>query len=244
MSQIWIFFAPGAGGDGLANVIELCHGMQRWRHNPDQIFWRAERVVDDQVKFWAPCVDSAWCFRKGTWFDQSQNRLDAEYEHLVASGRNLVATSHDILLYNLDRSDRQDVLCKDQIRVLLDSRDYAACQRHMIKKNLMTVSVDNFNEHALARPHALYQRYDQCDRSRFDHVVWLEDLNDPSYLQQWLGSIGLMLDLLLLEQYHQLRSGQWRQVLGQVQKAPPVFESYAEQGEIRYRSLDPAAVDQ
>lgn len=241
MRQIWIFFAPGAGGDGLANVIELCAGMHAWNRDPDQPVWRVDRVVDDQVKFWAPPVDSNWCFRTGKWFDQSQNQLNTEYERLVVENKDLVATSHDILLYNLDRSDRQDVFCHHQVSVLLDSRDYSTCRKNLVTKNLMPMDINNLSDNASHHP--LYERYQSCDRSRFDRVVWIEDLDDAEFLQKWLQDLDLLIDSQMIDQYHQLRSGQWRQVLGSTQR-PPLFESYVESGQIRYRSLDPSTVDQ
>ena len=50
---VWIFFSPGAGGDGLANLLE---------QSPSVIAldgikpWRIHRYVDGKAKFWAPTL--------------------------------------------------------------------------------------------------------------------------------------------------------------------------------------------
>lgn len=243
MAQIWIFFAPGAGGDGLANLLEHCRGMDTWTGDRSHPVWRVHRVVDDQVKFWAPTIDSQHCFRSGRAFDHNQNSLDNQYMQMVLARRDLVVTSHDILLCNLDRSDRQDILCRDQIRILLDSRDYLRCHRQHMIKNLVTVDERELHDRAAAERLPLYRRYTETDRTRFDHVLWQEDLADRTGLQSLLDRLDLSIDSAILDQYQSLRSGAWREVMRGDQQ-PPRWQSYVEHGKIRYQSLDSGPVDQ
>lgn len=232
MSQIWIFFAPGAGGDGFANLLELCHGMHVWGFDPKQPVWRVHRVVDGGVKFWAPPPDQGHCFRRGSRFDQSQNQLKQDYEQAVLDGHKLVVTSHDILLHNLDLSDRRDIFCQDQIKVLLDTRDYVNANRQCILKNLINVDATQLVD-PLAAQRSLYARYLETDRSRFDHVIWAEDLGTTEGVVRILDQLNLTIDLSLLEQYHDLRAGRWQQILP---LTPPVvqYKSRVEDGKIRY----------
>lgn len=232
MAQIWIFFAPGVGGDGFANLLELCDSMHSWQHDLRQPVWRVHRVVDGIVKFWAPSPDRDHCFRRGMRFDQSHNQLKQDYQQAVLDGRNLVVTSHDIMLYNLDTSDSQDIFCRDQIKVLLDTKDYVNANRQCFVKNLMNVDATQI-EDSLASERPLYARYSQTDRSRFDHVIWAEDIGTTKGLSQILKRLNLTIDQSIIEQYHALRAGRWQHIL------PPTplvtqYKSRVEDGKIVY----------
>lgn len=235
MAQIWIFFAAGTGGDGLANLLEQSDGVRVWGQDQSGSPWRIHRVVDDQVKFWAPPVDEKHCFRTGHWFQQQDNNLQPEYVQAVQSDATIVVTSHDIVLYNLDRSDSLDVLCRDHTRVLLDSRNYLQCHQNAVKKNLINVSLDDFNDAAYAAATPSLARYQRTDRSRFDHVVWIEDLSTETQLISLASDLGLHLRPEIVRQYQLLRSPQWPAVLGS--RSIPRFQSYIESNTICYRSL-------
>lgn len=236
MPQIWIFFATGVGGDGLANLLEQCYGVTAWACDGVRPSWRLHRIVDDQVKFWYPPVDVNHCFRTGQWFDQQHNSLDPDYERAIITGQRVIASSHDVLLYNLDRSDRQDVLCRDQIKVLVDSRDYLKCYQNYVKKNLMTVTEQELTNRAWADTMPVFARYSQVDRSRYDHVCWAEDLCDEGGIQDLLARLDLTIDPAKIAQYLHLRAGGWRDVLG-ARTPPPRYQSYFDNGLIHYRSL-------
>lgn len=234
MSQIWIFFVAGVGGDGLANLLENCQGVYSWQ-GPSR--WRIDRIVDDQVKFWAPVIDDRHCFRSGSFFNQEKNHLCAEYEQAVADGRTIVVTSHDITLYNLDLSDRQDVLCRDQIKILMDSRDYLRCFQNSVKKNLKSVPVEQLEDPEWAAQNPLFLRYREVDRSRFDHVIYDEDLANDDNIRAFVHALGLEIDDKILEGYILLRSGRWRQVADPA-RLPERYESYVEDQKICYKQLD------
>lgn len=236
MSQIWIFFATGVGGDGLGNLLEHGHGITPWACESQRPAWRLHRIVDDQVKFWYPPVDAQHCFRRGLWFDQSHNQLDTSYQQAVARGGRVIATSHDILLINLDRSDRQDIFCQDQIKVLLDTRDYLKSYQNSVKKNLTQVTEQEFYSREWAETAPVFARYSQVDRSRYDHVVWMEDLLDQQGIEDLLARLDLAVDPAKIAQYLHLRNGGWRDVLG-AGAPPPRFQSYFDNGMICYKSL-------
>ena len=236
MSQIWIFFAAGVGGDGLGNLLEHSHGITPWACENRRPTWRLHRIVDDQVKFWYPPVDAQHCFRRGRSFDQIHNQLDASYQQAVSGGGRVIATSHDILLINLDLSDRQDVFCQDQVKVLLDARDYLTSYQNSVKKNLEEISQQEFHSREWAESASIFMRYRQVDRSRYDHVVWMEDLLDQQGIQDLLRRLDLEVDPAKIAQYLHLRNGGWRDVLG-ARSPPPRFHSYFDNGMIRYKSL-------
>lgn len=236
MRQIWIFFASGVGGDGLANLLELAQGVRAWGKDPTQPVWRVHRIVDDEVKFWAPPVDHKHCFRTGRWFDQRDNQLDSEYVEAVTKDQTVIVTSHDIMLYNLYRSDRQDLLCRNQTKILLDSRDYFSCYQRSIKKNLWILPLADLNDEITVKDKPNYSRYELIDKSRFDHVVYLEDLADDRGMNSLLKQLDLTIDPDLLAQYQQLRQGHWHDLLAPAQH-PPRFESYIQDGFIHYKPV-------
>jgi hypothetical protein len=235
MRQIWIFFATGVGGDGLANLLEQCPDITGWAREGELAAWRVHRIVDDEIKFWYPAVDAQHCFRTGRWFDQRNNQLHPEYQQAVINRQRIIATSHDILLFNLDRSDRQDLLCQDQIKVLLDSRDYHKCLQNSVKKNLLSVSEQKFYNRSWAESTPVFARYSEVDRARYDYVIWAEDLSDQQGIQNLLDRLHLSIDPAKISQYLHLRNGAWREVLGAGQ--PPRYQSYFDNGMICYRSL-------
>jgi hypothetical protein len=244
MRQIWIFFAPGVGGDGLANLLEQCGDVHIWAHDSTQPVWRVHRVVDDQVKFWAPAVDQQHCFRNGRSFELASNQLAEAYVQALSIDKTIVVTSHDILLYNLYRSDCQDLFTRNQIRILLDSRDYRRCLLDLVRKNLMILPAAKLQKDAdHAALHAQFQRYQQVDRSRYDHVVWAEDLLDSVELLRFINLLKLDITRDMIDQYRMLRYDQWRRVLAPDQN-PPRYRSYVESGEIRYELLTDPLVDQ
>jgi len=117
--QIWLFFQAGVGGDGVANLLERSTNIMPL--DGETGYWRIHRIVDGNVKFYAPTVDQIGCFRHNQQFNQAINKLDSRYIDIVNQDLNCVVTSHDVDLRLLDASDCQDILCKKQIKVLLTS---------------------------------------------------------------------------------------------------------------------------
>jgi hypothetical protein len=117
--QVWLFFQPGTGGDGIANLFERSNNVTPIDGVTD--YWRIHRVVDNDIKFYAPNVDEFGCFRDNQSFKNTNNRLRKEYVDIVNQNSNCIITSHDTTLEWLFASDCLDILLKNQIKLLLTS---------------------------------------------------------------------------------------------------------------------------
>jgi len=139
--QIWFFFNPGVGGDGVANLFERSTNVVSFdatTENPID-YWRVHRFVDGSPKFYAPTPDVNGCFRTGQSFNQSSNKLNHGYAQCVLTDQNCVVTSHDVQLQSLDKSDCYDIFCKNQIKVLLTLDDTHRVRVNASIKNLLPV---------------------------------------------------------------------------------------------------------
>jgi len=117
--QIWLFFQPGVGGDGVANLLERSKNITPIDGITD--YWRIHRIVDGEIKFYAPSIDNIGCFRNNQSFKEKNNKLKEEYVSIINQNGNCIVTSHDVSLRALKSSDRQDIFLKDQIKILLTS---------------------------------------------------------------------------------------------------------------------------
>ena len=133
--QIWLFFLPGVGGDGLANLLERSPDVTPIDGN--KIFWRAHRIVDDSLKFHAPTPDVNGCFRRNHRFDSSTNKMVPEYVNLVRQKSTVIIASHDTDLSKLESSDCQDILRQDQLCILLTSKNMLQDYQIGARKNLL-----------------------------------------------------------------------------------------------------------
>lgn len=244
MRQFWIFFAAGTGGDGLANLLERCHGMHDWapepliwgQRGPMTPVWRVHRIVDGAVKFWAPAPDVEACFRLGKRFDSNSNCLKNSYLEAVQAEKNIVVASHDVTLRHLDSSDCLDIFSRGQVKILLDSRDYFRCHQQHIKKCLVSTTLQEFEDLAAVKK-TIYTNYQTTDRSRFDHVVWIEDLGSVESLQEFVQRLGLDVETSVIEQYLTVKSGDWPAVRPTGQSVP-AYRSRVENHMIFYESVD------
>jgi hypothetical protein len=134
--QIWLFFQPGVGGDGIATLLEKSTNIIPIDGVFDQ--WRIHRIVDNDIKFYAPNIDEISCFRYNQSFKNTNNKLKKEYVNIINQNSNCVITSHDTTLECLSNSDCLDILLKDQIKVLLTStRDPLSNVIKATTKNLL-----------------------------------------------------------------------------------------------------------
>ncbi len=183
--QVWFFFNPGAGGDGIANLIERSNNFVPYDGETD--WWRIHRLVNNTPKFYAPTPDVNGCFRSNHRFDLNTNQLNTDYQNCILQNQNCVVASHDTSLTALDASDCRDIFCRDQVKVLLlaepnkSAIDFAT-------KNLVT-----------RLPNAAKETH--LDKSKFDFVI---DVNrfqtDWQYVYNFCQDVGAELDA---EQYHQ-----------------------------------------
>ena len=134
--QIWLFFQPGVGGDGIANLLERSTNITTIDGISDH--WRIHRIVDNDIKFYAPSLDEIECFRYKQSFKNTNNKLKKEYVDIINQNSNCVITSHDTTLELLSTSDCLDILLKNQIKVLLTStRDPLLNMIKATTKNLL-----------------------------------------------------------------------------------------------------------
>jgi hypothetical protein len=143
--QIWLFFQPGIGGDGIANLLERSSNVTPIDGVTD--YWRIHRIVDKDIKFYAPTIDEIGCFRHNQSFKNTNNKLKKEYVDIINQNSNCVVTSHDTTLKWLSTSECLDILLKNQIKVLLTStRDPLLNVIKATTKNLLpTLPLENIS---------------------------------------------------------------------------------------------------
>jgi hypothetical protein len=152
------------------------------------------RIVDDLVKFYAPTIDDAGCFRSAQPFRSSCNQLRSTYVDIVQKHQTCVVTSHDTTLRLLAASDCQEILTKHQIKVLITAKNKAKAAWLATIKNLETAV--RTTVHAMA------------DAAAFDHVVDIDEIqSDWSTCRNFCDQIGLRLDAKQFDQYQALLAG-------------------------------------
>lgn len=185
---VWIFFMPGSGGDGFANLLEQSSSVVTL----DGIkTWRIHRYVDGKAKFWAPNLQNTP--RRINTVDQ----LTAEQIEIANSNtQHLVITSHDTQLV---RTFQNDTLPDDKhIKVLLLSKDFNEGLHVGMRKNLI--------EFDLSAP-IIHQQ--PSVRSEMDFVLYIDEITDSwEYNKQFANNIGLSISQSDFEYYKKLVSGE------------------------------------
>jgi hypothetical protein len=191
--QIWLFFQPGTGGDGIANLFERSNNVTPIDNVTD--YWRIHRIVNNDIKFYAPTIDNLDCFRHNQSFKENTNKLKEEYINIVAQNRNCVVTSHDVSLELLFSSDRQDIFLKDQIKVLLTSECSTTAITKFVTKNLLPELPQT-----VATPILHYEKFDYVLDVNLVKSNW-------EYVKTFCSSIGLDLQKDEYLQYCDLLAG-------------------------------------
>ena len=199
--QIWIYFLPGAGGDGLANLLEHADNAEAVDSDINLKHWRVHRFVDDQPKFYANPIDNIRCFRNNQPFLSAENQLKSNYVRLIENGIPTICTSHDVTKKCLHASDQRDILEHDQVSVYLYHSNYHQCTYQAALKNLAPrlppEVVDNY-----------YPVRKNIDVKQFDFVLNIEQIqSDWSVLDQFCNSVGLNLNPERFQQYSKLQTG-------------------------------------
>ena len=194
--QIWFFFNPGTGGDGVANLFEQSSDIVSFDATAEDPvdYWRVHRFVDGSPKFYAPTPDANECFRSGKRFEQIQNTLHPGYARCVASDQNCIVASHDVHLTNLLASDLQDVFCKNQIKVLLTTSDHHKANINAAIKNL--------------RPTVKFNSAPEIDCKIFDFVLDVDRIQtDWQYVKKFSQDTGIKLDYQSYLEYQDILIG-------------------------------------
>ena len=108
--------------------------------------------------------------------------------------QNCVVASHDVTLKALLESDCQDVLCRNQIRVLLDTQDDYKCMIDSATKNLSPMFFKSTSQ--------------PIDRTKFDIVLDISKVQtDWEYVSSFCNKLKLDLDAEQYNQYQDLLKG-------------------------------------
>lgn len=193
--QIWIFFIAGAGGDGIANLLEKTSNAVTL-DNDDKHHWRVHRWVNNAPKFWAPNLDALGCFRSNPMqpFYNHNNSLKDRYLDSVNNNQLVIVTSHDVSLLKLRQSDCQEIFSKESIMVYIDCDENTRIYNTVIK-NLQP----NFDSARIKS---------RCDLNNFNVVIDSDQFaKDQTYAQQVCASLKIDLDPVVYDQYQNLLKG-------------------------------------
>jgi hypothetical protein len=184
---VWIFFSPGAGGDGFANLLEQSTSVVTLDGSKS---WRIHRYVDGQAKFWAPTLQDTP--RRTNQVDQLN---DQQFEIANSTNQYLIITSHDTQLV---RTFQNNTLPKEKhIKVLLLSKNFNDSLHTGMRKNLI--------EFDLSAPTIDLEPSISPD---MDFVLYIDEIvNSWGYTKQFAESIGLSMSQSDFEYYKKLVSG-------------------------------------
>lgn len=199
--QIWIYFLPGAGGDGLANLLEQAQNVETVDSDSDPKRWRVHRYVDNQPKFYASYPDSSRCFRNNRPFLLSDNKLRSNYVRLIENNINTVCTSHDVFKKCLHSSDSRDILERDQVSVFLYHPDYRFSVYQAALKNLEPTLPPLNNDVVFPTRHKI-------DYTQFDFVLDITEIqSDWRVVERFCNEVGIALPLEKYQQYLAFQDG-------------------------------------
>ena len=192
--QIWVFFKPGVGGDGFANLLEQSPDISPL--DGEYGYWRIHRIVDGKIKFYAVSPDYGECFRSNLRpFDSRTNQLYQNYKELVDKKKHCVIVSHDVTLHNLEASDQKEIFVQDQIKVLLTG-DATQARLNAVTKNLRR----NLPQTILHRT---------LDLKQFDIAIDIRDMQrDWQHVEKFCDMIGIRLDQKKYDEYRSLLLGE------------------------------------
>ena len=208
--QIWIYFQPGVGGDGFANLLEKAKSKNSHAVDVNDQYcdiqrldtfehpWRIHRRVDNQIKFFYPSIDKNECFRYPlSRFNLQDNELIQSYLDSVAQNKTIICTSHDFHLTHADNNDCQEILSKNRKKVLLYKIDSRTAWKNASIKNLYTGPVEK-----------IYSPKTTYTMSKFDHVVDIDLVNTNwEYLENFCKKLDLKLEQSCYQDYLELLAG-------------------------------------
>lgn len=192
--QIWVHYFPGTGGDGFCNLLEHARGMV----SLDGIYdWRIHRYVDDQAKFWSPCIDENRTFRSDRVFDQSTNSLTDEYKKLISLNTNIVISSHLENVHYLNSGDSSDdlkIMTSDRVSVLLYSeKSVPDMVKTAKKKNLIEYDINEYDANSVILME---------NKNQFDHCVCIDRvISDPTYFFDFLTCLSVTMERQFYNEY-------------------------------------------
>jgi len=238
--QYWIHFLPGAGGDGIGNLLNFSTNVRSLQHDivdmPDKR-WNVHREIDRIVKFNGIEPDKYSCFRNNEQFRTADgNFLRPEYINAVDNNDNIIITSHDVFLKNLRESESQEYLTKNRIDILLYSNDLFQMRKNALVKNLQP-----FQEEELIYDQKYLRSYIDslmCKNSQqFDYVFDISEWQDWTTVKSHTEMLGLDLPQEVFQDYIRITNGQPLQHTP-LQQNYDCYESYVnKEGIYEYRQI-------
>jgi hypothetical protein len=127
---VWVFFPPGAGGDGFANLLEQASNVVPLDNNKH---WRIHRYVNSQPKFWAPTLGNT-----GSRINTIDLLNEEQLKIANSDDQYLIITSHDCLLKNTLPDEKN-------IKILLKPQDSIKSWISYSLKNLVEFNQKNIS---------------------------------------------------------------------------------------------------
>jgi len=167
---IWVWFLAGAGGDGVANLLEHASNARTIDGNKH---WRVHRYVDNKVKFYAPTLGKPQNPQRINTIDLLDDR---QLEIANSDTEYLIITSH----VNPDLvSDKIDANKNIKILVTSNNSIYNA-----LTKNLMEFNISDLDKK--------YPKIATADFDLADIVVDIDNImNNWEYTKKFTFDIGL-----------------------------------------------------
>jgi hypothetical protein len=185
---IWVFFDAGAGGDGVANLLE--HSSNAVSID-GKLTWRIHRYIDNTVKFWAPNLPGL-DFRTNT-----VNHLTEQHVRIANSNDQfLIITSHDLQFANVFLNSSLPE--NNHIKLLLTSKDFIKQQINFNTKNLVEFNQLQLKPYRLSGP----------KHGPMDFVIDVDRITDWEYTKEIISKIGLQLGQENFEHYKKIVEGE------------------------------------
>ena len=197
---IWVCFTAGAGGDGVANLLEHASNARTIDGNTP---WRVHRYVDNKVKFYAPTLGKQNNIYRINTIDLLDDR---QLEIANSDTEYLIITSH--VNPNLVSNK---IAANKNIKILVTSNNarYNALTKNLIEFNISGSDV-NYPKIATAEP-----GFDLANI-----VVDIDNImNDWEYTKKFTLNIGLNLAEKEFNYYRKI-------VTGDLISATPGIERY------------------
>lgn len=185
---IWVFFQPGAGGDGFANFLEQAENVTTIDERKQ---WRVHRYVDYKPKFWAPELQNST-----TRTNTTEQLTDQQIEIACSDDRYLVITSHDISIKHTFNNDK--IPAEKNIKIFLRCNDF---RKQLI--NFMVKNLQEFDD----KKNISYKELNFLPD--VDFIINMDQIIDSwEYTNQLINSIGLPLTKEIYTQYKEIVSGE------------------------------------
>jgi hypothetical protein len=191
--QYWIFFEPGVGGDGFANLLEhadnvvSADGEQDWRihHNNGAVKFYGAKWTTDPIPFRQLNVDTA------------SATLNPHYCDLIDQKQNTILCAHpNAYRSQIAQSPFKDLVQTDQIKIHLYSLDFDRVAADLVAK-IPGVEIN-------ADWHSAMQKKVRGELARTDYAIHIDIekvWTDWGYLVKCLTALGINLDQTHYEDY-------------------------------------------